>query len=85
MGWQYLSLAGVSNNSFPATFGAQFIVVMIILGLFWLMLIFVNKIPHKPTANFVHKMKVTLSLRIITFIFNILLFASMMQVTTTAT
>ena len=85
IGWQYLSLAGVSNNSFPATFGAQFIVVMIILGIFWLMLIFVNKIPHQPTVAFVHKMKMTLSMRIISFIFNILLFASLMQITTTAT
>ena len=49
------------------------------------MIIFVNKIPHQPTVAFVHKMKMTLSTRIITFIFNILLYAGLMQITTTAT
>ena len=85
VGWQYLNLAGISNNNFPATYGVQFIVVMIILGIFWLMIIFVNRISHQPTVNFIHKMKMTLSMRIITFIFNMLLFASLMQITTTAT
>jgi hypothetical protein len=84
---QYTNLAAVSNNSFPATFGGQFIVIMCILGLFWLLLILIkcNKLPHAPTAKFAWKNRVTISTRVITLIFNMLLFASMMQVTTTGT
>lgn len=82
---QGTNLATVKNNSFPDTFGYQFIAVMCVLGVFWLLLIFVKKIPHAPTATLVTRKKIIFPTRIITFIFNILLYSSLIQVTTGAT
>lgn len=82
---QGTNLATVENNSFPDTFGYQFIAVMCVLGVFWLLLIFVKKIPHAPTATLVNRKKIIFPTRIITFIFNILLYSSLIQVTTGAT
>lgn len=75
----------VRNNSFPDTFGSQFIVVMVLLGVFWLLLIVVDRIPHSPTAILIKRKKIIFPTRVITFIFNILLFSSMLQVTTVST
>ncbi len=82
---QLTNLAIVSNNSFPDTFGPQFIVVMCVLGVFWLLLILVDRIPHNPTAILLRRKKIIFPIRIITFIFNILLYSSLLQLTTVPT
>lgn len=82
---QGTNLAVVKNNSFPDTFGTQFIAVMVILGIFWLLLLLVDRIPHNPTAILIRRKKIILPTRIITFIYNILLFSSLIQITTTKT
>lgn len=82
---QGTNLAVVSNNSFPDTFGSQFIIVMILLGVYWLLLILVDRIPHNPTAILIRRKKIIFPTRIITFVFNILLFSSLIQVSTTST
>ena len=41
LGLQGTNLAIVRNNSFPETFGTQFIAIMVILGVFWILLILV--------------------------------------------
>lgn len=82
---QGTNLGVVRNNSFPDTFGSQFIVVMILLGVFWLLLIVVDRIPHSPTAILIRRKKIIFPTRIITFIFNMLLFSSLLQVTTVST
>lgn len=82
---QGTNLGVVENNSFPSTFGSQFIAVMCVLGVFWLLLIFITKIPHAPTATLVNRKKIIFPTRIITFIFNMLLYSSLMEVATTQT
>jgi hypothetical protein len=83
--FQYTTLGYVVNNSFPDTFGSQFIVVMILLGVYWIFLIAVDKIPHSPTAILIKRKKIILPTRIITFVFNMLLYSSLVQVTTIQT
>ena len=82
---QYTNLGTIRHNSFPDTFGSQFIVVMCILGVYWLLLIFVNHIPHPSLAALIKRKWIIVSTRVITFIFNMLLLASLLQLTTTAT
>lgn len=67
----------VQNNSFPDTFGGQFIVVMIILGVYWLILIGFYKSKNNTTAILLKRKVIILPVRIITFIFNITLYASL--------
>lgn len=83
--FQCTNLGVVRNNSFPDTFGSQFIVVMILLGTYWVLLIAVDKIPHSPTAILIKRKKIILPTRIITFVFNMLLYSSLIQVTTIET
>ena len=82
---QGTNLAIVRNNSFPDTFGAQFIVVMILLGLYWLVLILVYRSKNSPTAILMKRKKIIFPVRIITFIFNITLYAGFIQVKTVKT
>jgi hypothetical protein len=58
---------------------------MILLGVYWLLLILVDRIPHSPTAILIRRKKIIFPTRIFTFIFNILLFSSLMQLTTIST
>ena len=85
IGLQGTNLAIVRNNSFPDTFGAQFIVVMILLGLYWLVLILVYRSKNSPTAILMKRKKIIFPVRIITFIFNITLYAGLIQVKTVKT
>lgn len=85
MALQATNLAVARHNSFPDTFGAQFIVVMCILGVFWLLLLLVERIPHSPTAVLVRRKKIIFPTRVITFIFNILVFSSVAQISTANT
>lgn len=82
---QLTNLGEVRNNSFPDTFGSQFIVVMIFLGLYWILLIIAIRYPHNPTAALIRRKKIIFPTRIYTFIFNMLLYSSLIQVTTTST
>jgi hypothetical protein len=82
---QGTNLALVKNNSFPDTFGSQFIAVLVLLGVFWLMLILADRIPHSPTAILIRRKKIIFPTRIFTFVFNMLLFASLVQITTIST
>jgi hypothetical protein len=82
---QGTNLGIVRNNSFPDSFGTQFIVVMVLLGVFWLLLILVDRIPHNPTAILIRRKKIIFPVRLFTFVFNILLFSSLVQLTTTKT
>lgn len=79
------NLGVVKNNSFPDTFGSQFIIVMILLGVYWIFLIIAIRYPHNPTANLIRRKKIIFPTRIYTFIFNMLLYSSLIQVTTTST
>jgi hypothetical protein len=82
---QGTNLGVIQNNSFPDTFGTQFIVVMILLGVFWLLLILADRIPHNPTAILIRRKKIIFPTRIITFVFNMLFFSSLIQITTVST
>ena len=82
---QLTNLAVITNNSFPDTFGPQFIIVMCVLGVFWLLLILVDRIPHNPTAIILRRKKIIFPTRIITLVFNILLYSSLLQLTTVQT
>lgn len=55
---------------------------MIILGIFWMLLILSYRIPHNPTAILIRRKKIIFPTRVFTFIFNILLFSSLIQITT---
>lgn len=55
---------------------------MILLGIFWMLLILSYRIPHNPTAILIRRKKIIFPTRIITFVFNILLFSSLIQITT---
>jgi hypothetical protein len=48
-------------------------------------MVLVDRIPHSPTAILLRRKKIIFPVRIITLIFNILLYVSLMQVTTTPT
>lgn len=85
IGLQGTNLAVVSHNSFPDTFGAQFIVVMVLLGIFWFILLLIDKIPNNPTVALIKRKKIIFPVRIITFVFNILLYSSVMQIATVDT
>jgi len=82
---QGTNLAVVKNNSFPDTFGGQFIVVMILLGVYWLILILVYRLKNNSTAILIKRKKIIFPVRIITFIFNITLYSSLIQITTLKT
>jgi len=56
--WAYGSQSGASilqitnlgilvNNDFPSSFGGQFIAIMAIMFLFWLMILIGKNFPHK--------------------------------------
>jgi hypothetical protein len=58
---------------------------MAALGVFWLLLILIDKIPHDSTATLIRRKKIIFPTRIITFFFNIIVFAGTVQVSTTNT
>lgn len=58
---------------------------MVLLGIFWMLLILSYRIPHNPTAILIRRKKIIFPTRIITFVFNILLFSSLIQVSTIST
>ena len=58
---------------------------MCVLGVFWLLLILVDRIPHNPTAIILRRKKIIFPTRIITLVFNILLYSSLLQLTTVQT
>jgi hypothetical protein len=55
---------------------------MALLGIFWLLLLLVDKIPHNPTVILIKRKKIIFPVRIITFVFNILLYSSVIQIIT---
>lgn len=77
-----INLGILTRNSFPNSFGAQFICIMCVLTAFWVLLIMVDKIPHDSTAMLIRRKTIIFPVRIYTFFFNILLFTSLVQVAT---
>ena len=81
---EYTNLGAVSSNNFPASFGSQFIIVMCLIGFYWLLQIFVDYLPAS-LADLIKRKRITFPTRIVTLVFNMLLFSSLMQVTTVQT
>jgi hypothetical protein len=78
---QAVNLGVASNNSFTDSFGAQFIALVCVLGVFWLLLLMVDRISHNSTAVLVRRKKIILPVRLITLLFNMLVYCSLMQLT----
>lgn len=55
---------------------------MALLGIFWMLLILSYRIPHNPTAILIRRKKIIFPTRVITFVFNVLLFSSLVQIAT---
>ncbi len=78
---QGVNLGIAKNNSFSDSFGVQFIALVCILGVFWLLLLMVDRISHNSTAVLIRRKKIIFPVRLITLVFNMLLYCSLMQVT----
>lgn len=72
----------VRNNEFIEIFGYQFLGLCILLLLFWLALAVVGKVSQSPTAILLRRKRIIFPVRVFTFVFNMVLFASLAQVTT---
>ena len=72
----------VRSNSFFGIFGYQFLVLFIILLTFWLIQAIVGKRSQHPTAVLLRRKRVIFPVRVGTFVFNILLFSSLAELST---
>lgn len=73
---------GISkNNSFTDSYGVQFISLVCVLLVFWLMLLMVDRISHNSTAVLIRRKKIIFPVRLITLVFNMLFYCSLMQLT----
>jgi hypothetical protein len=79
---QGTNLAMVKSNDFIDIFGFQFLGLCILLLIFWLAIAVVGKVSQSPTAILLRRKRIIFPVRVLTFVFNIVLFASLAQLTT---
>jgi len=82
---QGTNLAILSNNSFTNTYGAQFFIFIVILAVFWMMTMMPDRYSHNSTAILIRRKKIIFPIRLITFLYNMLFYSCMVQITTTQT
>jgi hypothetical protein len=81
---QGTNLAMVRSNDFIEIFGYQFLGLCILLLLFWLAIAVIGKVSQSPTAILLRRKRIIFPVRVLTFVFNILLFASLAQLSTSS-
>ena len=72
----------VRSNSFFGIFGYQFLGLFIIFLTFWLTQAIIGKGSHHPTAILLRRKRIIFPVRVATFVFNILLFSSLAELST---
>jgi hypothetical protein len=80
---QGTNLGVLSNNSFTNTYAAQFLIFVTVLAAFWMMTMMADRISHNSTAILIRRKKIIFPIRLITLVYNMLLYSCMMQLTTT--
>ena len=71
----------IVGNHFPSNFGDQFIVVMVFIALDWIFLFIIKwKKINTRLTDLIERKAFTFPTRIITFIFNIVTYTSLLQV-----
>jgi hypothetical protein len=81
LAFQATNFAVLTTNTFMATFGYQFIVLLLVLLIFLFILAMTDKMIHSPTAMLLKRKKVIFPIRLITLFYNVLFLSSLAQVT----
>ena len=70
------------NNDFPSSFGGQFITIMCIMFIFWVIALIGDKFPHKPTATLIERKRIIFPTRFIGFFYTMIMFSSLAEIST---
>lgn len=79
---QITNLAIENGNDFPSTFGGQFIAIMSIMFIFWVIQLIGEKFPHSPTYKFIWSKRIIFPVRFIGFFFTMIFFCSLAEIST---